>query len=250
MCTLMIMYKAKKNYPIIVAANRDEYYNRDSKLPGILYLGTHSKIRVLAGQDVRAGGTWLGVNQWGVVAGITNRSTGRPRDDSKKSRGSLVLSCLEKRSAAEIVAMIKQEDAEQYNPFNLWFADMSEAYLFTNHEKKRIFPLLEKICILTNVDLENRDPAKQNRARGLLGILAQKESIRLEDLQEICASHEGRENPLEPFCVHTESYGTVSSTVMFISEKPFRSKYYHCEGAPCSYSYQDYSTYLHSLFNP
>ena len=245
----MVLYKAVPKYPIIIAANRDEYYSRKAKRPDILQLGENGKVKAIAGQDAMAGGTWLGINQFGVIVGITNRSTGKSRDNSKKSRGALVLSCLEKRSTYEISEMLVHEDTEQYNPFNLFYADLSGAYLATNYEKKRVIPLLEEIGVLVNGDPENREANKQKRAMGLLRELVGRKALSMEDLKGVCSGHEGSENPLEPFCVHTENYGTVSSTIIFFSGELNKTKYFHCEGPPCQNAYQDYSPHLSNLFS-
>src|SRR6266536_3537682 len=58
-----------ENYPLIIAANRDEHYDRPSAPPALL----NTQPKIIAGRDLRAGGTWLGVNETGLIAGILNR---------------------------------------------------------------------------------------------------------------------------------------------------------------------------------
>ena len=70
MCTLIAIHRTVTGAPLVVAANRDEYLDRPAEGPSI-----HEKPGgpVLAPRDVRAGGTWLGINPMGVFAGVTNR---------------------------------------------------------------------------------------------------------------------------------------------------------------------------------
>ena len=69
MCLLAIQYQLVPDAPILVAANREEFYERPSQPPSI----QSGKPRVLCGIDAQAGGTWLGVNQHGLVIGVCNR---------------------------------------------------------------------------------------------------------------------------------------------------------------------------------
>ena len=69
MCLLALQYKSVPEAPILVAANREEAYDRPSLIPAI----QPGKPRVLSGVDARAGGTWLGVNQNGLFVGAANR---------------------------------------------------------------------------------------------------------------------------------------------------------------------------------
>ena len=66
MCTLMLYYKLLEDYPIVVAANRDEQYARKALAPQVIC----QHPRIYAGTDEQAGGTWLGVNEFGLLVGI------------------------------------------------------------------------------------------------------------------------------------------------------------------------------------
>ena len=85
MCTLILYYKLLENYPIIVAANRDEQYSRKARAPHVI----HQHPRIDAGTDEQAGGTWLGVNEFGLLVGIVNRHSPQPQDPARGSRGIL-----------------------------------------------------------------------------------------------------------------------------------------------------------------
>ncbi|HAC91986.1 MAG TPA: hypothetical protein DCF63_15380, partial [Planctomycetaceae bacterium] len=72
MCLMAVLYRLVPESPILVAANREEYYDRPAQPPSI----QSGKPRVLCGMDQRVGGTWLGVNQHGMFVGLCNRRIG------------------------------------------------------------------------------------------------------------------------------------------------------------------------------
>ena len=69
MCTLALYFQCFDRYPLLVAANRDEHFDRPSAPPSLL----NNRPKLIAGKDLSAGGTWLGVNEFGLMAGILNR---------------------------------------------------------------------------------------------------------------------------------------------------------------------------------
>ncbi|MGH7927508.1 MAG: NRDE family protein, partial [Candidatus Binatia bacterium] len=73
MCTLALFFDVFDGYPLLVAANRDERYDRPAMPPGLIAANP----RIMAGKDLRAGGTWLGVNEHGLLVGILNRRAKR-----------------------------------------------------------------------------------------------------------------------------------------------------------------------------
>ena len=108
------MFQVVPDAPLIVAANRDERLDRPA-LP-MTVLREHGP-RILGGRDELAGGTWLAVNEHGVIAGLTNQPSADGRDPAKRSRGELPLAFAVYRSAEEAVAGVRAElDPAAYNP--------------------------------------------------------------------------------------------------------------------------------------
>ena len=117
MCTLIVAWRVFDDAPICVAANRDESVDRPSSPPRVLT----GDPAVLAPLDERAGGTWIGYNESGLLAAITNRWV---RGDGERSRGLLVDDCLSERSVADAAALVDSElDRRSYAPFHLLLAD-------------------------------------------------------------------------------------------------------------------------------
>jgi uncharacterized protein with NRDE domain len=123
-CLLIALFRVVDDAPLIIAANRDELYARPTVTMTVLHDGFGGHPRVLGGRDEQAGGTWLAVNEHGVVAGLTNQPADSGRDPSKKSRGELPLAFTGYRTAAEAVAAetpkLKPSD---YNPCWLLVGD-------------------------------------------------------------------------------------------------------------------------------
>jgi len=88
MCTLVIHRRPKAAWPLILAANRDELDNRPWRTPARHW---PDRPEVVAGQDVLAGGSWLGINDDGVIAAVLNRPGTLGPEAGKRSRGELVL---------------------------------------------------------------------------------------------------------------------------------------------------------------
>jgi uncharacterized protein with NRDE domain len=132
-CTLALYFQLFDGLPLLVAANRDEYYDRPSAEPAVV--GTTP--RILAGRDLRAGGTWLGANEHGLLVGILNRrANGAALPPlALRSRGQLCMDLLTHNSAAKAAAAI-EADNHRYNPFTVMFADESNAFAAYNNGHK------------------------------------------------------------------------------------------------------------------
>jgi len=125
MCTLILLRRPGTRWPLLLAANRDEHRARPW-LPPARHWPDRSE--VVAGRDLHSGGSWLGVNDHGVVAAILNRvGTLGPAPD-KRSRGELVLDALDYPDAATAAEMLRDIDPEAYRPFNLVVADAEDAF--------------------------------------------------------------------------------------------------------------------------
>jgi uncharacterized protein with NRDE domain len=120
-CLLIALFKVVPSVPLIVAANRDERYARPAVAITTL---READPRVLGGQDQVAGGTWLAVNEYGVVAGLTNLPSPQGGDPSKRSRGELPVALAAHQDAAAAVAWILATvDPSDYNPCWLMVGD-------------------------------------------------------------------------------------------------------------------------------
>ena len=96
MCTVILAHRLLDDAPLLLGANRDEQLARPSEPPR---LRDDTPISPVSPRELKAGGTWLGVNEEGVISAITNRF-GKLAEGSRRSRGELVDLALEHKSAA------------------------------------------------------------------------------------------------------------------------------------------------------
>lgn len=131
MCLIVFAYKVDPDYPLILAANRDEYYARETK-------HCHwweDQPQLLAGKDLVAGGTWMGMHQEGRFAAITNFRTGGDKTKYANSRGDLTKGFLLGTDSAENYLRTLTQSAEEYAGFNLLLGDQTGLYYFSNRSE-------------------------------------------------------------------------------------------------------------------
>ncbi len=227
MCIVNISYKAHSKYKMIIAANRDEFYSRPTAKAA--FWEDHPGL--LAGKDLQAGGTWLGITKSGKFAAITNyRSTAKYKKDAP-SRGKLVIDFLAGRDHPEDYAAKLIKNGHLFNGFNLLFSDQSLLYYFSNHtQESAILP--PGIYGLSN-HLLNTPWPKVEKSRLLFTRALMNKNVSDSDLFEMLLDSSKPSDELLPdtgvgleveralsaVFVATSVYGTVSSTVIFISHK-------------------------------
>ncbi len=245
---MALYFQNFENYPLVLAANRDEHFDRPSAAPALL----DGDPKIIAGQDLRAGGTWLGVNESGLLVGILNRRINSIKGDAlpptvARSRGLLCLQLLQTNRVTEALNVIER-DKSRYNPFTIVFADKDAAYVAYNDDVKilvqQLKPGLHVFSSAAEFDLNS---AKAERARARFASLM----IRLSEngnqpkewlapLQNILSDHslaDGSDDPGDAICVHRETSGTVSSSIIFLARADWQFATFHCPGAPCQGSF-------------
>jgi hypothetical protein len=122
MCTVILLRRPGADWPLLLAANRDERLDRAWEPPAAHWPG------VIGGRDTLAGGTWMAMNGHGVVCAVLNRVGSLGPDPAKRSRGDLPLIALEEPTAQAAAARIAALDAGLWRPFNLVLADAATAW--------------------------------------------------------------------------------------------------------------------------
>jgi uncharacterized protein with NRDE domain len=239
MCLLALLYRVADDAPIIVGANREEAYERGGDPPRLL----PGPMRIAAGVDPRAGGTWLGVNERGVLVAVTNR----PRSHvppQPRSRGLLaldLLGCVSARAAAEQAA--RELGTDRYGGCNVLCVDSDSAAIIQAGDWLRVRPLSPGLHVLTARDIND---VTDRRLAFALDWLGQRPldsaALCITALQELCAR---RDEP--PICLHSERGGTVSSSILALRSPLARGTYLHAQGPPDTTPYADYSHLLREL---
>ena len=124
MCTVVILYRPSHDWPVIIGSNRDEMADRPWQPPARHW---DDRAHVVAGRDALAGGTWLGLNDDGVVAGILNRINTLGPKDGYRSRGELPLEALDHAEAEEAADALSHLETASYRSFNMIIADRAKA---------------------------------------------------------------------------------------------------------------------------
>lgn len=124
MCLILVAWKVHARFPLVVAANRDEFHRR----PAARAAFWDDKPEVLAGRDLQARGTWMGVSRGGRFAAVTNY-LGGTEPGAAVSRGALVTRYLEGISVPELA-----ERKSSYSGFNLLASDGAELWWLSNRD--------------------------------------------------------------------------------------------------------------------
>jgi uncharacterized protein with NRDE domain len=241
MCLLALLFRVAADAAVVVGANREEAYARPGEPPQ-LFKGS---VRFVAGRDPFAGGTWLGVNQHGVLAAVTNRPKSH-LPAQPRSRGLLVrdlLGCPSTRAAAELA--VRELSQERYAGCNVLCADAASACVLHAGDWLRVRPLPPGIHVLTAHDVNDANDRRLAHAlRWLKERGPETASACVAALRELCAQR-GDADP--PMCLRGERGGTISSSVIALRASLARSVYLHAQGPPDQTPYLDYSHLLHAL---
>lgn len=244
MCTLILFHHCFATAELVIAANRDEYLDRPAE--PLALRDWHGR-SIVAPRDVQAGGTWLGMNDSGVFAGLTNRPTSA-LDPSRRSRGLLVVDALAAGSAAEAVAALSELPARAYNPFNLVVCDAREAFVVAYEEKAEPRKLSAGPHVIGNGEPDTRRLPKVARLLDEAGEIARGSGeAALPALERLCAGHLPSGAPLESTCIHAGGYGTRSSLLLRRGHRPEQDRLHFAEGPPCSHPYRDFTPLLAQL---
>ncbi len=174
MCTLALLRRPGHRWPVIVAANRDEMVNRPWVAPARHW---PDRPEVVAGRDELGGGTWLGLNDFGVVAGILNRVGSLGPAPGQRSRGELVLEALDHADAAAAAAALTAIDPRAYRTFNLIIADNRDAFWLRHADESGAAPVSATaippgLAMITAGDLNDHDKPRLRRYWPLFEVAA------------------------------------------------------------------------------
>lgn len=240
MCTLIVLNEVVPDHPLVVAANRDERYDRKSSPPDKHLVNSR---HILAPTDEEKGGTWMGVAQDGWFVGITNQDDGH-HDEGKASRGGIVLAVLHAGSHTAAARVLASLDPERFNPFNLVWGKPGAMFLtrILPGQNIEMEPLPQGIHVISNDCWGHRYDQKLDWAKRSAWSFTSDpppeggiETIRRYLLLVLASHHNDTpDDPFQSLCVHADehSFGTRSSSVITVSNQGV-VEYWYSEGAPC-----------------
>ncbi|HEV2131169.1 MAG TPA: NRDE family protein [Longimicrobiaceae bacterium] len=225
MCLILLAHRIHPEYPLVFAANRDEFYARPTAPAGYW----DDAPEVLAGRDLQAGGTWMGITPGGRWAAVTNYRDLASERPGARSRGELVSQFLRSRDTPEAYLRQIADRAAEYNGFNLLVADREQLWYFSNRggEPRELGP---GVYGLSNHLLDTPWPKVVRGKQALSALLEDGAAPAPEPLFEILADADpapeaelpetgvGREweRALSSLFIATPTYGTRASTVLLI----------------------------------
>jgi Transport and Golgi organisation 2 len=154
MCTLVILRRPDHRWPVLIGTNRDEMIDRPWQAPARHW---PDRPEVVAGLDALAGGSWLGINDWGVVAAVLNRTGSLGPAPGRRSRGELVLEALDHADAVDAAQALSFLDPDAYRTFNLIVADEGDGFWLRHADGRRIevHPLKEGLSLIAAGDIDD-----------------------------------------------------------------------------------------------
>ena len=225
MCLILFSYDTHPVYRLVLAANRDEYYNR----PTSPLAFQNDKPHILSGRDLKHNGMWLGINRTGRFAAITNFRNPGWQIANPPSRGFLVSNFIDADESAESYLEQVKSMGQKYNGFNILVGDKSNLLFYSNigNEIQRIKPGLYG---LSNKLLDTPWPKIEKGKACLEKVLEQKDKLNPEDIFHILKDNSyppdnalpdtgvglDWERILSPIFITSQFYGTRSSSIIFV----------------------------------
>jgi uncharacterized protein with NRDE domain len=228
MCLILLAYDAHPLYRLILAANRDEFFARPTAPAAF----RDDSPQILAGRDLKEGGTWLGLTSTGRIAAITNYRDPRSERKDTPSRGGLVSGFLAGSNSVEEYLAFLSREGTNFNGFNLIFGDMKRLCWFSNRGGEPQF-LQPGIHGLSNHLLDTPWPKVRHGKEAVGRLIAPGKEIEPDAFFAILADRTiapdnllpetgvgiELERLMSPLFITAPTYGTRSSTVILIDRE-------------------------------
>jgi uncharacterized protein with NRDE domain len=239
-CTFTLAWQTFEDAPVVVAANRDEQFDRPTVPPA----HRDWEASVVAPIDEEAGGTWLGYNEHGVLVALTNRWIDADLSGDR-SRGLLVRDALAHETAEDAARFVERDiDERSYEGFNLVAVDEAAAILIEWSGAPRIRNLDPGVHIVVNVGADGDYVIPSHRQEAGERQASNADSVRtalqpepgetstewLDRAAAVISDHE------YGVCVHGDGFGTRSSSLIRIADDEITHEY--ADGPPCQNPYE------------
>lgn len=233
MCLIIFAHQADPRYSLVVAANRDEFFSRSTK-DADFWPEDSSDKRILAGKDLVAGGTWLGLTTSGRFAAVTNIRDPSQQEQKPKSRGELTLRFLGGSETPAEYCQSLSSQFNQYAGYNLLLGDQHEMF-YLNNQEAEMHRLEPGVYGLSNGVLDSTWPKVERGRQQLKQLMSSNADLATDQLISMMANRTKAEDadlpntgiPIElerrlssAFIQNPErQYGTRCSTAIIVTGK-------------------------------
>ncbi len=231
MCLIAFAYKTHPKYDLILAANRDEFYARPTRKAQVWE--QEGFPRIVAGKDLQAGGTWMGISQDGKWGALTNYRDPEWESQKKTTRGKIVIDYLKSDSGASSGIIELHHRNDDYVGFNVLFGDKDELFHYSNKNQNpvAIQPGIHGVSnALLNTSWPKLDAAKENlhsiisntdfQKEDIFDMLTNQETARDQNLPDTGIPYKW-EKAISSIFIQTETYGTRSSSILLIDKSGY-----------------------------
>ncbi len=230
MCLIAWNWQPDSATPLLLLANRDEFYARPA-LPLHWWTAAPNGSQILAGKDLQGGGTWLGVSRSGRLAALTNFRSGAPQRDNTPSRGELVAAFLHSGLGADDYLQQLAGHCDDYNPFNLLVCDGQQLVGLESRSGK-VLTHAPGLGAVSNADFETPWPKLTQLRAGLEAHVTVSEVVDLRQFLPLLRNpspapdaslpHTGvpveLERVLSAVFIATSGYGTRACSVVALHQ--------------------------------
>ncbi|XOV77560.1 MAG: NRDE family protein [Aestuariibacter sp.] len=226
MCILFIAVNKHPKYPLIIAANRDEFYQRATE-PSYFW---STQPKLLAGLDLEAGGTWMGINEHGFISAITNIRAPHMQKQDAISRGFLARDYLLDTPELKQFEQQLHQSRERYNGYNLLYGPWQNLRVYNNFDDS-VALLSDGFYGLSNANLNSPWPKINKGVQALQSYCLTHDTLNDDALFDLLRDENKAEDHLLPqtgvpyewekhlssIFIQMDGYGTRSSTLLTIN---------------------------------
>jgi len=237
-CLILLAHRVHPRYPLILLANRDEVYARPT-VPACFWPNAPD---LLAGRDLVANGTWLGITKSGRWAAVSNFRHLKADHPAVKSRGRLVTDFLTSTTPIDLYAKRQQTESYYYNGFNLLLGEvdsLQSSPTYLTSYKQQISTLSSGIYGVSN-HLIDTDWEKVIRGKQQLKTLIRNDVVKVNLLLEMMQQR--GQIPEEALFITSDHYGTRSTTLILVDQTGrvlFLERTYDLEDLSTDLNYSD-----------
>ncbi|RMG02150.1 MAG: hypothetical protein D6741_04190 [Planctomycetota bacterium] len=245
MCILALQFQTARDAPVLIAHNREERFDRPSQGPKI----QSGRPRVICGIDKKAGGTWLGVNQHGLVVAVANRPK-RVVPPDPISRGVLCRQLLTFNNAKDAAETAYAElRSGKYAGANYLCVDRNYAAVVYGGDYVELERLTPGLYLMTNGRVNDPDDARQRFLLRLLTLQRLDSAVTFLAVASRAFARPADEQGRWGVVLKNGQYGTVSSTLLSLTERPQSSIMQYASGPPSENDYEDVSALLRQVLS-